>query len=91
MPSKQTIGRAVTDCAIDATIIAAYEIKKNLVLYISADKGNKKGLKHFAKYLCWYNPDMKKIEKYLLDIDLSDETSKDCAKAIYHSLQKLGL
>ena len=44
---------------------------------------------HFAKIISWYDSELGKVEEFLLDIDISDKTSEDAAKAIQHSLKKL--
>ena len=58
-------------------------------IYLSCDKGNKKGIGHFVKYLSWWNKDDPKVDVQLLDIDASGGTSTECASAIQASINKL--
>ena len=41
------------------------------------------------KVLSWWNNDLKKVRKFILDIDASEGSSAACGCAIEHSLQKL--
>jgi hypothetical protein len=63
---------------------------KNTQVFLSCDKGNKKGVSHFVKILSWYNPKTKYVVKQLLDIDASGGLTDDCADAIAASLKKVG-
>jgi len=58
-------------------------------IYVAADKGNKKGVGHFAKILCWWEDG--RVHTELLDIDASGGSSKDCAKSLESSMNKLKL
>jgi len=67
----------------------------NKRIYIACDKGNKKGVGHFVKYLSWWDVTARdangalRVQTQLLDIDASGGTSIDCAKAIQASMNKL--
>jgi hypothetical protein len=50
------------------------------------DKGNKKGNKNLATFVCWYDVDEKKVKTYLIDTDCADESTKKICDAIHHSL-----
>lgn len=52
--------------------------------------GNKKGLGHFVKCFSWVDDDGQ-VQVHLVDLDASEGSSKECAKAIAKSLKKLGL
>ena len=58
-------------------------------VYLGCDKGNKKGIEHFIKYVSWWDADLKKIQSYLLDSEAAGGKDKDCADAIDHSLKRL--
>ena len=61
----------------------------NKKIFIACDKGNKKGVGHFAKALCWWENG--RVYTELLDIDASGGTSEECAKSIQASMNKLKL
>jgi hypothetical protein len=70
-----------------------YELGKRvngLLVFLSCDKGNKKGVSHFVKILSWYDAKTKSVVKQLLDIDASEGTTEDCGDAIAASLKKVG-
>ena len=53
LPSADSIKAAVTEYAIDTTILMKDSIDANPIVYITCNKGNKKGNKNLAKYFCW--------------------------------------
>jgi hypothetical protein len=59
-------------------------------VFLSCDKGNKKGVGHFVKILSWYDDKTKSVVKQLLDIDASEGLTDDCGDAIAASLKKIG-
>lgn len=89
-----------SDCYLRQTIV--YQAGQDLMalgkrlrdefvpLYMACDKGNKRGISHFVKFLTWFDSQTMTVSKQLLDIDASDGTSADCALAIKHSLMKIG-
>ena len=54
-----------------------------------ADKGNKAGNKNLAKYIAWYDSNLKRVRKYLLDVDCCDEDFVDSAVAIEAELRRV--
>ena len=62
----------------------------NVPVCFACDKGNKRGVSHFIKFLTWFDVRSMTVRKQLLDIDASDGTSFDCALATKHSLLKIG-
>jgi len=70
---------------------------KESKIFIACDKGNKKGVGHFVKVISTWNPlgrdangnRVGKVDTSILDIDASTGKSKDCAKAIQASMNKL--
>ena len=59
------------------------------VEHMSCDKGNKKGISHFVKYLHYWCAVQGMFMAILLDGDGSDGTSPASAKAIQYSLKKV--
>lgn len=53
-PGRDTIGNMLIQNGTDTVILTKSRIEKNQYVFISYDKGNKKGNKNLAKYLCWY-------------------------------------
>jgi len=63
---------------------------RNTKIYLSCDKGNKKGIGHFVKYVSRWLP-AGSVDKRLLDIDASGGSSAECAAGIQSSINKLKL
>ena len=89
LPSNNAITNMVVNNAADTVILTRESIKRNPVVYISCDKGNKKGNKNLAKYLCWFCVRTERVKTFLLDVDCTDENSADIAKAMKHSLKRI--
>lgn len=62
---------------------------KGKQVFLSCDKGSKKGVGHFVKILSWF--DDGRVRKQCLDIDSSEGTTEQCANAIRASLKKVSL
>ena len=75
--------------AVDSLIEVGNQIRGADNVFLSCDKGNKKGLSHFVKILSWWDRTQKKVQTFVLDIDASEGTSEGCAEAIKHSMKKL--
>ena len=88
-PSAGHLREAIFDYAIDCLIDIAIELEKAEHVYMTCDKGNKKGLGHFVKVLSWWDEAMDKVRIFTLDIDASKGNTQGCADAIKYSLQKL--
>ena len=56
---------------------------------MSADKGHKKGIGHFVKYLSFFSKVNDRVKTQLLNVDASSGTSKDCANAVDFSVKKV--
>lgn len=54
-------------------------------MFLSCDKGNKKGIDHFPKVLLCWSFDELQIRTFLLDVDGSDGTSEAVTDAIHNS------
>ena len=88
LPSRSTLRSMLIEYAVDCLLLLSDKVAGKKI-FMTCDKGNKKGLGHFVKVLSWWNPIQKKVEKFILDIDVSDGTSSACADAILHSMKKL--
>ena len=81
------------DILISSAVDSLIEIGKQIHLagnvFMSCDKGNKKGLSHFVKILSWWDKIQNQVQTFVLDIDASEGTSEGCAEAIEHSIKKL--
>ena len=89
LPGKDKVNELLTERAVDSIIEVQESIRKNPFVFISADKGNKAGNKNLAKYICWYDNELKRVRKFLLDVDCTDENTKDTAEAITHALKRV--
>ena len=87
-PCRATIGKHVDETAAEKLAWLRKKIDDHL-LYLSCDKGHKKGIGHFVKYLSFYDGDLDKVVKYLLDCEASGGDTKDCAIAIDFSFTRL--
>jgi hypothetical protein len=88
-PSETYLQDLVFDYAAENIYQLGARVKDTQV-FLSCDKGNKKGDSHFVKILSWYDPKTKHVVKQLLDIDASGGLTDDCADAIAASLKKVG-
>lgn len=88
-PSHNYIKALVEKNAVDNILLAKDSIGPNPCLYISIDKGNKKGNKNLAKYICWYCKKEKKVKTFLLDVDCTDEKTDEIVEALTHSLDRM--
>lgn len=69
-----------------AKCLVAFAVKlENKRVFLSCDKGNKKGVGHFVKMLSYW--DDSRVQFKCLDMDASEGDTASCAKAIEHSLQ----
>jgi hypothetical protein len=62
---------------------------KGKFVFLSCDKGSKKGVGHFVKVLSWFGNSS--VQKQCLDIDGSEGSTEQCADAINASLKKVGV
>ena len=61
---------------------------RNKRVFLSCDKGNKKGIGHFVKMLSFWSGES--VEFKCLDMDASEGDTNSCADAVEKSLQKVG-
>jgi hypothetical protein len=88
-PSTTYLRDMMFEFAAENTLELGHKLQNKLV-FLACDKGNKKGVGHFVKILCWYDSDKGSVLKQMLDLDGSKGNTKQCANAIVFSLKKLG-
>ena len=69
LPSHNKIKEMIIDKAVDTVLLTQNSIRKNQHAFILAEKGNKKGNKNLAKFICWYNIDDHEVKTILLNLD----------------------
>jgi len=87
-PSDATLRQYNMNQAARDTMSLGEKIR-HLKLYLSCDKGNKKGMGHFVKVLSWWDQANPSVDLRLIDIDASGGSSEQCALAIQASINKL--
>ena len=50
---------------MNTMLLTRHSIQKNPNIFVSADKGNKKGNKNLAKFVCWYDIDEKQVNFFI--------------------------
>ena len=88
-PSRDTIQRLVEQNVVDTILLTQESIRKIPYIYISFDKGNKKGNKNLTRYICWYDVDTKQVKTFLLDVCCTDESTDDIANTMARSLKRI--
>ena len=88
-PSREKLLQLVGETAVDTVLLTQKSILDNPILYFSVDKGNKKGNKNLAKYICWYDKRKDAVTIFLVDVNCSDESTDEVADATVHSLKRL--
>ena len=86
-PSESYLRNIVFRLAAENSLELGLRLKNKLV-FLSCDKGNKKGVGHFVKILSWW--ENSQVHKQCLDIDASEGSTEQCAVAITVSLKKIG-
>jgi hypothetical protein len=87
--SDRSLRDILISFAVDSLIEVGNQIHGAENVFLSCDKGNKKGLSHFMKILSWWDKTEKKVQTFVLDIDANEGTSEGCAEAIQHSMKKV--
>jgi hypothetical protein len=88
-PSAAHLQKCIMGYAVDCLMEVAEELHNAEAVYLTSDKGNKKGLGHFVKILSWWDNKLERVQMFTLDIDASEGTSSGCADAVEHSMKKL--
>ena len=89
LPLYNKIKEMVADKAIETVLLTKNSIRKNHHVFISTDKGNKKGNNHLVKFIRWYNIDDRKVKTFLSDVDCTDKGVDEIAGVLEHSLRWL--
>ena len=89
LPLRDKIRKCVTENAIYNIPLIQDSLRQNCRIYFSSDKGNKKGNKSLAKFICWYNIVTKELKQFLLDVDCTDESTEDILDAMMYSLKRI--
>ena len=87
-PCRATIGKYIDETAAEKLAWLRQKVEDKL-LYLSCDKGHKKGIGHFVKYISFYDDIQDKVVKYLLDSEASGGATSDCAIGIDFSFTRL--
>ena len=93
-PTNGCYRRYLRDGATDSLFRLRRDIlSPKLKVFLTCDKGaTRKGqLGHFVKILSYVLPNTNTVKKFILDVDESGGTSKDCAHSISLSVAKLQL
>ena len=69
-------------------LLTKNSIALNPNVYLSVDKGNKKGNTNLAKILCWYDQIKKCVKIFIIDCDCVEEDITDIHKGIEYSLSR---
>ena len=74
LPGRDTIQKLVTKNAVDTILLTREIITDNGHIFVSSDKGNKKGNKSLTKFICWYDRSSCKVKIFLLDVDCAEKS-----------------
>ena len=88
-PSQQTLQDIIVAGAGSTLLWLQEKLGNTDAVFLSCDKGHRKGVDHFAKILSWWDKEEDRVRSTLLDIDGAGSTSKECANAIKNSLCKM--
>ena len=75
----------MTKNVIYTVMLTQDTVQPNHHVYISSDKGNKKGNKNFAKFICWFDCENNEI-KILISVGCTDEDTSGITDTVHHSL-----
>ena len=89
VPSATTIKDSIIDLASEMIFLLQQTLREVSKVYISCDKGHRSGISHLVKILSWWDTTNNEVQTFLLDLDGSGDSRKECAQAIGHSLKKL--
>ena len=91
LPSKSLLARLEVRLAADCLATRLMEIIDDGATFFAlvTDHGKRAGMEHFVKLLCWFGKDKngnETIKYHCIDVDTSNHTGRDCARAIERSL-----
>jgi len=87
-PSDATLRKCVIHQAVRDTLNLAKKLA-SVPIHMACDKGNKQGISHFVKFLCWWNVESGQVQAQVLDVDASGGATEECAEATEASMNKL--
>lgn len=92
LPSPTKIRDLELNLAADCLATRLFEIMEDNArsFALVTDHGKRAGMEHFVKLLCWFGKDKEGNETlkfHCIDVDSSNHTGRDCAKAIKKSLE----
>ena len=90
-PSQTKLSEMINKLAANFLSEMAEEIRRAGKCYYACDKGNKRGVQHFVKYVCIWADDTNRVKTLLLDIDGAGGTSVEAAKSIDVSMLKIDI
>jgi hypothetical protein len=91
-PSEGLLRKLMITDAAKSTLETSLRLDRALAVHLSCDKGNKKGMDHFVKYLSWWEIDdngVGRVHKQMIDCNAVVGTHVECGLAIVNSLRKL--
>jgi hypothetical protein len=88
-PSAKTLNSFIVDGSIDSILWLEDQFRDADAVFISCDKGSRKGIDHFPKVISWWSKTEQKVMSACIDADGSGGKSEECAAAIW--LCRIGL
>ncbi len=87
-PSAKTLNSFIVDGSVDSILWLEEQFRDADTVFISCDKGNRKGIDHFPKVISWWSKKEWKVMIICIDADGSGGKSEQCAAAIWHLVKK---
>ena len=89
-PCANTLQSIINEASIDIVMSIRNEIfEDKYILYLTCDKGNKKGLDHFVKIISLWSKKINQAEVFTLDIDAAHSDTKLAGDAIHFAFKKI--
>jgi hypothetical protein len=87
-PSETELRRLMLQHTAKSMLETSLMVKEAFAVYLACDKGNKKGMDHFIKFLCWWQitDGVGRVEKVMIDSNVSGGTNVESGLAIVNSL-----
>ena len=90
-PSESNLSGMVAEGAANCLLWLSTQVASARAVFLGCDKGNRKGVDHFAKVISWCDFQKQRVVSYCLDIDgVGSSKSTDAAEGVKNSLEKLG-
>ena len=75
-PSAKTLDSVVLDATVDSMIWLEKQLEDTDAIFISCDKGHRKGVDHFQKVLSWWSKKENKAMCCAIDVDGAGSNSQ---------------